>query len=162
LEQWRARREAWLAAAPDWIRQEYSGGGDTVGAVVLDSAGVLAAATSTGGTLFKLPGRVGDSPIPGAGNYADEFGAASGTGTGERLMRTVLAFRVVQAMGRGVSVAQALAESFERLGAILGAEAGMIAMDATGNVGVRHTTEAMPHGYVSALTPAPVVRMRAP
>ena len=63
----------------------YSGG--TVGAAAVDSAGRLAAATSTGGVTLKLVGRVGDTPIPGAGNYASEYVAASATGTGEYVMR---------------------------------------------------------------------------
>src|SRR3989304_5376379 len=64
-------------------------GGETVGAVARDSSGEYAAATSTGGLAFKLPGRVGDSPIPGAGNYATPRAAASATGTGELMMRTL-------------------------------------------------------------------------
>src|SRR5262245_17150212 len=67
----------------------------TVGAVALDKTGRLAAATSTGGMPFKKKGRVGDSPIFGAGGYANEYGAASGTGRGEDLMRLLLCKYVV-------------------------------------------------------------------
>src|SRR5205823_14594599 len=66
----------------------------TVGAVALDSNGRLAAATSTGGYTGKLPGRVGDSPLVGAGTYADDLCAVSGTGLGEAFIRTVLAYDV--------------------------------------------------------------------
>lgn len=161
LEQWRQRRPAWMDTAPPWARKMVPEGGDTVGAVAVDSSGAFAAATSTGGTLLKLPGRVGDSPVPGAGNYADEYGAASGTGAGERLMRTVLAFRVVQAMSGGQPPSLALQTLFTRFRAALGEEAGVIAVDAAGDVGVRHSTSSMPHGYASELNPRPVVRLRA-
>src|SRR5689334_3783588 len=76
------------------LRKKLEGHHGTVGAVALDAGGNLAAATSTGGYTGKLPGRVGDSPIIGAGNYADNLCAVSGTGLGEAFMRTVLAYDV--------------------------------------------------------------------
>lgn len=160
-QQWRERRQQWDENAPGWADEAYLVGGDTVGAVALDNQGLLAAATSTGGTGMKLPGRVGDSPVPGAGNYADRHGAASGTGTGERLMRTLLAFRVVQAMGGGDVPSRALEQAFRDVRAVLGKEVGVIAVDSSGNVGVHHTTPAMPHGYASAAKPRPILRLRA-
>lgn len=69
----------------------HTGGADTVGCVVRDASGRLAAATSTGGTPFKPPGRVGDSPLPGAGFYADEHVAVSATGWGEAIATVGLA-----------------------------------------------------------------------
>src|SRR5205085_4407174 len=81
------------------LRKKLEGHHGTVGAVALDAGGNLAAATSTGGYTGKLPGRVGDSPIIGAGNYADnEACAVSGTGLGEAFMRGVLAYDVAARM----------------------------------------------------------------
>jgi beta-aspartyl-peptidase (threonine type) len=82
-------------------------GAGTVGAVARDASGVFAAATSTGGTVNKMPGRIGDSPIPGAGNYAGAVGASSATGNGELMMK-VLATKAVCdliASGKGAEAA---------------------------------------------------------
>jgi beta-aspartyl-peptidase (threonine type) len=94
------RREA----TADWDPQEGDGAGrgNTVGAVARDARGSLAAATSTGGLLMRYPGRVGDSPVAGAGTYADrELGALSATGHGETMLRTVFALRALQAAQAG-------------------------------------------------------------
>ena len=80
---------------------EVSSGHDTVGCVARDADEHLAAATSTGGTPFKPPGRVGDSPLPGAGFYANEHAAASATGWGEAIAAVVLCSRAVDAVTRG-------------------------------------------------------------
>ncbi len=83
--------------------QGKSVGHDTVGVVARDLSGHFCAATSTSGLALKLPGRVGDSPICGAGLYADDRrGAAAATGVGEDIMRTALCFRIVERMGRGM------------------------------------------------------------
>ena len=71
-------------------------GHDTVGAVALDVYGIFAACTSTGGVTFKRVGRVGDSPLPGCGAWADDNGACSTTGHGEGITKALLAHRVVQ------------------------------------------------------------------
>ncbi len=76
-----------LPRLPELLRQHPELGGDTVGAVALDRGGRLAAATSTGGIMLKLPGRVGDSPLPGAGTFADATCAVSATGLGELMVR---------------------------------------------------------------------------
>src|SRR5262245_5830650 len=76
----------------------------TVGAVALDSEGRLAAATSTGGTSLKLPGRVGDTPLPGAGTYATPDAAASATGKGELVMRVLGTKRVCELSAAGLTV----------------------------------------------------------
>ncbi|MEO0532070.1 MAG: isoaspartyl peptidase/L-asparaginase, partial [Planctomycetota bacterium] len=75
--------------------------GGTVGCVALDVSGTLAAATSTGGLSGKLVGRIGDSPIPGAGNYANRFAAVGGTGTGEEYIRNVATARVAMLVELG-------------------------------------------------------------
>ena len=88
-----AEREAWQHCKKDQHAAEHHRGHEqgTVGAVALDSHGALFAATSTGGTCCKLPGRVGDSPLIGCGCYADsEAGAASATGYGEAIMKIVM------------------------------------------------------------------------
>ncbi|RUS81926.1 hypothetical protein EGW08_010312 [Elysia chlorotica] len=84
---------------------ELSPGCDTVGAVAMDATGNVAAATSTGGTTAKLPGRVGDSPIIGAGAYADsDVGAVSTTGDGESIMKVCLARRTVELLEQSQTV----------------------------------------------------------
>ena len=91
------------------------GGADTVGAVARDAAGHLAAATSTGGTPFKPPGRVGDSPLPGAGFYADERVAVSATGWGEAIAAVGLARDVRERVRHGASAEVAARRSLSRM-----------------------------------------------
>jgi isoaspartyl peptidase/L-asparaginase-like protein (Ntn-hydrolase superfamily) len=89
---------------------------DTIGCLALDARGSLAGGCSTSGTPFKVPGRVGDSPIIGHGLYVDpEVGAATATGTGELIMGLCGAFLVVEAMRRGASPADAAREAVERM-----------------------------------------------
>ncbi|WP_263786573.1 isoaspartyl peptidase/L-asparaginase family protein [Salinibacter grassmerensis] len=90
-------------------------GGDTVGAVMRDGAGTLAAATSTGGTPFKPPGRVGDSPLPGAGFYADAHMAVSTTGWGEAIAAVGLARSVRERVREGASAEAAARTSLSRM-----------------------------------------------
>ncbi|MGH8842315.1 MAG: isoaspartyl peptidase/L-asparaginase family protein [Advenella sp.] len=122
----------------------------TVGAVALDQAGNLAAATSTGGMTNKQPGRVGDSPIIGAGCYASNHSCAvSSTGTGEMFIRTVAAYDVAAQMQyAGRTLAQATDNVvFEKLPAI-GGVGGLIAIDAQGNVALPFNSEGMYRGYL--------------
>lgn len=106
-ERWeRARREGKLDIE-DFGRPEHV---DTVGAVALAEAGVLAAASSTGGVFGKLPGRVGDAPVLGAGLYADGNVAVVGTGVGEVFLLTVACRRVAEAIARGAGVQEACEE----------------------------------------------------
>jgi beta-aspartyl-peptidase (threonine type) len=116
----------------------------TVGAVALDQAGNLAAATSTGGYTGKLPGRVGDSPIIGAGNYADNRACAvSGTGLGEAFIRAAVGHDVCAQMRyRGASLAAAAAAALKNV-ARLGADGGLIAVDRRGNVAMPFNSEGM-------------------
>ena len=120
----------------------------TVGAVARDAAGNLAAATSTGGMANKRPGRVGDSPIIGAGTYArNGVCAVSATGHGEYFMRLVAAHHVCASVEyRGVSLAEAVRETLhERLRA-LGGAGGIIAVDADGRISLDFSTEGMFRG----------------
>jgi beta-aspartyl-peptidase (threonine type) len=138
---------------------EYAGG--TVGAVAVDASGVLAAATSTGGVTMKLVGRVGDSPIAGAGNYASAAAAASATGTGEYVMRSLATRSIAEAVERGAPLARAVAEVLDRLGRDFDADVGFVAVDASGVPVAAHRTRDMPHAFFCAGQPV-VARMRAP
>ena len=124
---------------------EYAGG--TVGAVAVDAAGVLAAATSTGGVTLKLVGRVGDSPLAGAGNYACGHVAASATGTGEFVMRSLAARAIADAMERGATLSFAVDQVLAKLGRDFDADVGIIAVDSAGTPFAAHRTRDMPHAY---------------
>ncbi len=130
----------------------------TVGAVALDNAGNLAAATSTGGMTNKQPGRVGDSPIIGAGCYANNRTCAvSSTGTGEMFIRCVAAYDVAAQMEYADRDLAQAADSvvFDKLPAI-GGIGGLIAVDAKGNVVLPFNSEGMYRGY-ARVGEAPVV-----
>ena len=116
----------------------------TVGAVALDSRGNLAAATSTGGMTNKLPGRVGDTPIVGAGCYADDGVAVSCTGSGEYFIRLVVAARVRY---QGASLEDAVRAVLARVGE-LGGTGGLIAVDKKGHVTLPFISEGMYRGCV--------------
>ena len=125
----------------------YSGG--TVGAVAVDASGGLAAATSTGGVTLKLVGRIGDTPIPGAGNYASEHVAASATGTGEYVMRILSTRAVAERVERGEPLEQAVRGVLDQMGRMFDADVGLIAVDREGNTVAQHRTRDMPHGWFS-------------
>lgn len=116
----------------------------TVGAVARDREGHLAAATSTGGFTGKLPGRIGDSPVVGAGTWADDATCAvSGTGHGELFLRTALAHEVAARMRhRGESLARAAAAALRGI-ARLGGDGGLVAVDARGNVAMPFNSRGM-------------------
>ena len=118
--------------------------GNTVGAVALDAAGVPSAAVSTGGMWLKLPGRVGDSAVIGAGLYADsKAGAASATGTGEEIIRNSLCLKACEYLTKaGAPVAAKRA--IELMTSTSGrGTAGIITVDLEGRVGAALNTEAM-------------------
>ena len=120
----------------------------TVGAVARDRNGNLAAATSTGGYTNKLPGRVGDTPLVGAGTYAENASCAvSATGSGEHFMRAVAAHDVAARMRyRRESLADAARHALERVVA-LGGDGGMIAVDRAGNIAMPFVSEGMYRGW---------------
>jgi L-asparaginase / beta-aspartyl-peptidase len=122
-------------------------GGGTVGAVARGADGVLAAATSTGGVRGQLPGRVGDSPVFGAGTYADERCAVSATGDGEAVIRAVASYELARLVGEGVALAEA-AEAVirDRVGSF-GGSGGLIAVGADGPPALPFTTAAMHRGW---------------
>jgi len=140
---------------------ENGGGGDkkfiisdadrhgTVGAVARDGSGNLAAATSTGGTTNKLPGRVGDSPVIGAGTFADNNTCAvSCTGDGEFFIRALVAHEISALIeDRGLSLSNA-AESALAKSQKLGGSGGLIAVDKNGNVALPFNTSGMYRGFL--------------
>jgi len=160
-----AEREAWSKCREDTHAAEHHRGHEqgTVGAVALDANGQLFAATSTGGTCCKLPGRVGDSPLIGCGCYADaQAGAVSCTGYGEAIMKVVLAKSAVDFLCRpqtcvdtpaGASCDASTAdmaarEAIHLLAKRTRAMGGLILLDCHGTPGAAFNTPRMAHGYV--------------
>ena len=132
--------------------------GDTVGAVACDKDGHVAAATSTGGSLLKLPGRVGDSPLVGSGFFADDRrGAASSTGWGEGIMRVVMAHRAVETMSKGIGPSEAAQQAVQALESRTGGQGGIIMVAPTGELGYAFNTPCMAHAYLSEGMTAPEV-----
>ena len=120
---------------------------DTVGAVAMDAAGNIAAGTSTGGTLNKAPGRVGDSSLIGCGCYADNLLAAvSLTGWGEPIMKLVLGKWAVDKVAAGASPAEAAQAAIDYLYGRLGGHGGIILLGPDGRVGLAHNTPRMAWG----------------
>jgi beta-aspartyl-peptidase (threonine type) len=136
---------------------EYAGG--TVGAAAVDADGVLAAATSTGGVTLKLVGRVGDSPVPGAGNYASRFVAASATGTGEFVLRSLATRAISEAMEHGAPLARAMDGVLDGLRRDFDADVGIVGVDSSGTPAAQHLTRDMPHAFFTAEQEV-VARMR--
>ena len=133
----------------------------TVGAVARDAAGQFAAATSTGGVTLKLPGRIGDSPIPGAGNYATECAAASATGHGELMLRTLATKSVCDLIAGGKSAGSAARRVISALPAMGDESAGIIAVDRASRVGVALRNGVMPHAWYIEGDGRVVARVRA-
>ena len=115
----------------------------TVGCVARDREGRLAAATSTGGVFDKLPGRVGDTPIPGAGVWADGRAAVSCTGQGEYFLRTAAAAAVSQRMRWAGASLEAAAQAAVDEIAAMGGEGGMICVDAAGRIAMPFASAGM-------------------
>jgi beta-aspartyl-peptidase (threonine type) len=124
---------------------------DTVGAVALDAHGNIAAGTSTGGTLNKAPGRVGDSSLIGCGCYADNLTAAvSLTGWGEPIMKLVLGKWAVDRVAGGASPDEAAHAAIDYLFDRLGGHGGIILLGPDGRVGLAHNTPRMAWGLRTA------------
>jgi L-asparaginase / beta-aspartyl-peptidase len=117
--------------------------GGTVGAVCLDTHGNLAAVTSTGGIRGQIPGRVGDTPVIGAGTWADAYAAVSCTGQGEAFIRVAVGHEIAALVRAGVPLAQATGEALSAV-AQVGGRGGLIALDAAGNASLPFSTEVMP------------------
>lgn len=130
-------------------KQEYPGSLGTVGAVAIDIEGNVAAATSTGGMTGKLPGRIGDSPILGAGTYADNsVGAISATGHGETIMRYNLASRILHLMQfKNMSPQEASKYVLKTMTKKFNKPAGVITIDSFGGIGIYFTSKRMAWAY---------------
>jgi beta-aspartyl-peptidase (threonine type) len=143
VERWKSAAEQRYLSVP----AEFSGkfdSHDTVGAVALDCHGNIASATSTGGTLNKAPGRVGDSSLIGCGCYADnETAAASTTGWGEPMMKLVFAKWATDHVTAELGPAEVAPEAIQYLQRRLDGHGGIILLDRTGRVGVAHNTPRM-------------------
>lgn len=146
--------ETAVAASDQWsVGSDQTGidSHDTVGAVALDAHGNLAAATSTGGTLNKTPGRVGDSSLIGCGCYADNLSAAvSLTGWGEPIMKLVLGKWATDRVAAGTHPEIAAQEAIAYLYNRLGGHGGIILLGPDGRFGFAHNTPAMAWGVATA------------
>ena len=144
LRRLRSRRPQHLSHTSREIIEGLLRVSDTVGALALDAEGDLAAADSTGGVSLKLPGRIGDSPILGAGLYADnQSGAATATGVGELAMRLVISKRACDLMRRDSGPTSAVKTVRYATGR-LGVGMGLITLDRNGRFGVAHNTRSLP------------------
>ncbi len=153
-----ARLQGLPFASPEWFSterrrrafeqaRERARSGGTVGAVALDREGRLAAATSTGGMTYKLPGRVGDAPLLGAGTWAEPGCAVSATGAGEFFIRTAAARTLCLRMKWRGETPEAAARAVLAEVAALGGEGGVIVLDGTGRAAMPFNTQGMARGY---------------
>lgn len=151
---WFAREVGFPEVPPESLiseraKQRWESSHGTVGCVAYDSQGRLAAATSTGGTFGKLPGRVGDSPLIGCGTYADDWGGASCTGHGEAIIRLTLAKTAVEHLRKGGEAQSAAKKAIAALEdrRIQGA-GGIILIDRRGGIAYGRNTTHMPIAFV--------------
>ncbi len=140
VARWQAWRERQATSAGK------PAGSGTVGAVALDDHGSLAAVTSTGGMLGQWSGRIGDTPLIGAGTYADRHVAVSCTGKGEAFIRAVTAKALADRLEAGTDLEQALQESLEGL-VRCGGEGGLIVVTADGRLGIAFNSASMAMGW---------------
>ncbi len=125
----------------------------TVGAVAMDQQGNIAAATSTGGISNKLKGRVGDSPVIGAGLYAsNEYAGVSATGYGEQFIRSVLSFYAALQVNKGCTAPKACKKAMDYLMKTVKGLGGIIMIDKYGNIGKGATSQNIIHGFVTENT----------
>ncbi|MEY4556032.1 MAG: hypothetical protein RL093_1151 [Pseudomonadota bacterium] len=120
----------------------------TVGCCVLDLDGRLAAATSTAGVFGKMPGRVGDTPIPGAGSWADGRVAVSGTGQGEYFIRVAACVQVSWRVAAGQTLAEAGRAVIDEIGD-MGGDGGLIALDRDGNISAPFNSQGMKRAWLT-------------
>ena len=123
----------------------------TVGSVCIDLQGRIAAATSTGGIWLKLYGRVGDTPIMGAGTYASASGGASATGHGEAIIRMFLTRRAVELM-KDYEASEAIRRAVDEATEV-DCSCGLIGIDKDGNIGYAFNTPSMWYGYRVVIAP---------
>jgi beta-aspartyl-peptidase (threonine type) len=155
-QRWRSYREqkALAEREPRYHRREINSTPaqedrhGTVGAVALDASGILASATSTGGTFDQYPGRVGDSPLVGCGFYADDNAAVSCTGHGEDFIRLLIARRAADFVASGASARDAAQAAIVLLSARARGLGGLIVVDRLGNAGFAWNSEHMAYAYL--------------
>jgi beta-aspartyl-peptidase (threonine type) len=150
-ERWPKLRE-FVKEHPEYL-------GDTVGAVAVDGQGLCAVATSTGGVFLKMPGRMGDSPIPGAGNYATKSCAVSLTGEGEGMIRTLAAKRASDLIDSGMEPADVVRKVVQEVHEKTGKMCGIILVTADGRTASYCNTKAMPTGAMWDGLEEPVVKI---
>lgn len=136
-----------MLAGPDQVRDDADRHG-TVGAVACDAAGGLAAATSTGGMTGKLPGRVGDTPLPGAGTWADGTVAVSATGHGESFIRIAAGHELSARMRLAGEDLDAASDVVMALLGEVGGDGGFVAVDRTGHVAMPFNSGGMYRGRI--------------
>jgi len=155
---WESAQQNGRFASKDAFRGN-GGSSDTVGAVALDRDGTICVGTSTGGTLNKYPGRVGDSPLIGCGSYADSaIGGVSTTGWGEAMIRVVMAKTVIDMMEANGGKAQAAADQgIELLRRKADGYGGVIVLNALGECGVAFNTPRMARAYITSEMREPFV-----
>lgn len=155
-----AARQFWRERVADQPVGAARAGHDTVGACAIDHAGNLAAAISTGGTPFKRAGRIGDSPLPGCGFWADNrLGAAVATGVGEALMRVTMARTTLTHLARlgdPFAAAQAAVDELHELTHAEGGAGGVILLDREGRPGWFTSTAHLAFGYRTEADAEPV------
>ncbi len=138
---------------------------DTVGAVALDKKGNVAAATSTGGYPLKFVGRIGDTPLIGCGNYADnQSGACSATGIGEIAIKLVLAKAVCDSIEAGKTPQEAAEKAIKLVNKRISVaynSMGLIALDPHGRIGAAHNSPNLCWAYMTPETKEPVVALTA-
>ncbi len=157
----------YMASVRDWVKLLHDRILGTTNVIVRDATGDVASAVSTSGWGFKWPGRVGDSPIIGAGNYADNrYGAAACTGRGEMAMRAATAYSVVRSMRDGLSVEDALRRAMLDLRDLVDPFAervnvmNAVAMDRDGNVSAVSTAADTFYVFQTLDMPEPEERQR--
>ena len=144
LERWKKLREKYRGT------MKFSDQNGTVGAVAMDAQGNIAAATSTGGTPFKLPGRVGDSCLIGCGLYADnKVGGVSATGHGESMIKIVISKVVCELLEKGLTAQKAAEESIKMLERKIKGRGGVIVLDKNGKIGISYNTPKMARAYMT-------------
>ncbi len=124
-------------------------GADTVGCVAVDSKGNIAATSSTGGISKKLPGRVGDSPVMGAGAFANEICGATATGWGENIMRVTLTRMAVLYVEQGIDLQKAAEKAMDLFETKTGSEAGLVMADKDGRWSKATNAKAMPTSVIA-------------
>lgn len=151
LDRWRTAQRRRTYSAKEAFRKKRIPV-DTVGAVAVDRLGNICSGTSTGGTPNKYPGRVGDSPLIGIGNYADnEIGAVSTTGWGEAMIKVVMAKTVMDIMERnGNDPQKGVEEGIRILERKVDGYGGLIAINREGQIGIAYNTSRMARGYINS------------